>query len=116
MSYIGLVAALTACCALAAPWTAGAQDRQLTPQQERMKSCNAQAGGKQMKGEERRDFMSQCLSGEGDRKLTAQQEKMVTCNRTASERKLKGDERQTYMSKCLSAKKETGGSAAATGR
>ena len=32
-----------------------------TPQQDRMKSCNAEAKGK--KGDERRQFMSACLSG-----------------------------------------------------
>lgn len=33
----------------------------LTPQQQRMKDCNAQAKGK--KGEDRRAFMSTCLKG-----------------------------------------------------
>ena len=31
-------------------------------QQERMKSCNAEAKAKTLKGEERKSFMSQCLS------------------------------------------------------
>ena len=34
---------------------------QLTPQQQRMKDCNAQAAG--MNGKVRKDFMSSCLSG-----------------------------------------------------
>ena len=33
----------------------------LTPQQQRMKDCNAQATGKT--GDERKTFMSQCLKG-----------------------------------------------------
>jgi hypothetical protein len=32
-------------------------------QQNRMKACNAEAGKKQLKGEERRAFMSKCLKG-----------------------------------------------------
>lgn len=34
----------------------------LTPQQQRMKDCNAQPQGKT--GEERKQFMSKCLKGE----------------------------------------------------
>jgi len=33
----------------------------VTPQQQRMRDCNAEAKG--MKGQERKDFMKQCLSG-----------------------------------------------------
>jgi hypothetical protein len=32
-------------------------------QQDRMKTCNADAGTKQLKGDARRNFMKQCLSG-----------------------------------------------------
>ncbi len=32
-------------------------------QQEKMKTCNAQASKKQLKGDERRAFMSSCLKG-----------------------------------------------------
>jgi uncharacterized protein HemX len=78
---------------------AWAQDKQ-TAQQERMKSCNAQASKKEMKGDERKAFMSKCLKG-ADNKPTAQQEKMKTCNAQASKKDLKGDERQAFMSKCL---------------
>jgi len=37
------------------------KDKQPTAQQERMKSCNAQASKKGMKGDERKAFMSKCL-------------------------------------------------------
>ena len=105
--------ALLLACALSTPWIAQGQERPLTTQQERMKSCNAQASGKGMKGEERRSFMSGCLKGDGDRQLTAQQQKMVTCNRTASDRQLKGDDRRAFMKDCLSAKRENSPSSAA---
>ena len=53
--------ALAALCAFAAGGsTAFAADH---PQQTRMKDCNVKAKGK--KGDERRQFMSACLSGKG---------------------------------------------------
>jgi hypothetical protein len=66
-------------------------------QQERMKSCNEQAKGKT--GDDRKKFMSSCLSGDAP-KMT-QQEKMTACNKKATG--MKGDERKKYMSSCLSA-------------
>jgi hypothetical protein len=62
-------------------------------QQERMKTCNAQAGDK--KGDDRKQFMSDCLKKEKN----SQQEKMKTCNQKAGD--MKGDERKKFMSDCL---------------
>ena len=43
---------------------AWAQDKDKpTAQQEKMKSCNAQASKKALKGDERKAFMSSCLKG-----------------------------------------------------
>jgi len=72
----------------------------LTPQQQRMKDCNAQATDK--KGDERKAFMSSCLKGEtaaAPAKPKTQQEKMKACNASAGDKK--GDERKAYMSTCL---------------
>lgn len=44
--------------------TAHAQDAKPTSQQEKMKWCNQQAKAKALKGDERKTFMSQCLSKE----------------------------------------------------
>jgi uncharacterized protein HemX len=115
MSASRSLAALYACAALLAPLAASAQ--QLGAQQERMKSCNAEASDKNLKGDERREFMSQCLRKDGgDERLSAQQEKMKTCNRQASEKDLKGDKRQDFMSECLRAEKSERRSSAAGGR
>ena len=73
-------------------------------QQEKMKTCNADATSKGLKGEDRNKFMSNCLSAkpsQPESKLTPQQEKMKTCNNQAGEKKLKGDERKQFMSDCL---------------
>ena len=72
-----------------------------TPQQEKMKNCNAQASDK--KGDERKAFMKECLSAKPMKATTAQQEKMKVCNKEASGKELKGDERKKFMSSCLSA-------------
>jgi hypothetical protein len=79
-----------------------------TPQQEKMKSCNADAKAKAIKGEERKKFMSVCLSDKGaaataaeEKKLTPQQEKMKSCNADAKAKALKGAERKKFMSECL---------------
>lgn len=80
-----------------------ADDKKPTPQQQRMADCNKEAGDKQLKGEERKTFMSRCLKGE-----TAgggsQQEKMKHCNKEAGDKQLKGDERKAFMSECLKKK------------
>jgi hypothetical protein len=81
-----------------------ADDKKLTPQQEKMKSCNAEAGDK--KGDERRAFMSSCLKAGAPAAPMTQQDKMKKCNADASVKSLKGDERKTFMSECLKADKK----------
>ena len=92
---IALAVSASAFAADAAP------SKPLTPQQQRMKDCNAQAEGK--KGDERKAFMSQCLKGQTaaatPAKPKTQQEKMKACNVSAGDKK--GDERKAYMSTCL---------------
>jgi hypothetical protein len=83
--------------------TSAADEKKATPQQERMKACNTQAGDK--KGDERKAFMSQCLKGETAKPMT-QQEKMKKCNADASAKSLKGEDRKAFMSECLKADKK----------
>jgi hypothetical protein len=105
-----LASSLALALMLAGP--ALAQDKQQDPskkqaaQQQRMKSCNAQASKKELKGDERQAFMSECLKAESAKakskgKTTAQQQKMKSCNAEAGKKKLKGDERKAFMSECL---------------
>jgi len=73
-------------------------------QQQKMKDCNAQATAKNLKGDERKTFMSSCLSSAPAASTTkmTQQEKMTECNKQATAKGLKGDERKSFMSTCLS--------------
>ncbi len=97
--------ALTSCLGLASAQTAApvtaAADKKPTEQQNRMKTCNADAGKKELKGDERKSFMKSCLSGEEAAAGNTQQNKMKTCNADAGKKELKGDERKKFMSECL---------------
>ncbi|MBK7424207.1 MAG: phosphate-starvation-inducible protein PsiF [Propionivibrio sp.] len=73
-------------------------------QQDKMKACNADAGSKALKGDERKKFMSECLSSKPA--SATQQDKMKTCNAEAGTKALKGDERKKFMSECLKADKQ----------
>ena len=73
-------------------------------QQEKMKTCNAQAKEQTLSGAARKSFMKTCLSNQpaaAASKLTPQQQKMKQCNADAKTKGLSGAERKTYMSTCL---------------
>jgi hypothetical protein len=65
-------------------------------QQERMTSCNADAGSRNFKGDARKDFMSACLSGN-----RTPQVMMKVCNAEATQEKMAADARKSYVSSCL---------------
>lgn len=96
---------LTSVC-LALPLIAIADEKKMTLQQEKMAACNKDAGTKNLKGDERKKFMSECLSAHSGGQPTAQrtqQDKMTACNKEAGTKDLKGDERKKFMSTCLKA-------------
>ncbi len=89
------IAILLALSLFAAPVFAGTQ-------QEKMKSCNADAKTKALKGDERKAFMKECLSAGAPaaaEKKTSQKDKMKKCN--ADAKGMKGDDRKKFMSECL---------------
>jgi hypothetical protein len=79
-------------------------------QQDKMKSCNSDAGKQELKGDERKKFMSACLSSKTPAVVPAapatQQDKMKSCNAEAASKTLAGDERKKFMSECLKADKK----------
>ncbi|MBH3461758.1 PsiF family protein [Pseudomonas putida] len=75
-----------------------------TPQQEKMKTCNADATTQALKGDERKAFMSNCLKKGEPAKPTTPQERMKACNADPKATALKGDERKAFMSECLKKK------------
>ncbi|MCE1186039.1 PsiF family protein [Zoogloea sp.] len=75
-------------------------------QQNKMKTCNKEAGDKALKGDERKAFMKECLSAKpaeaaAPAAASDQQSKMKTCNKEAGDKALKGDERKAFMKECL---------------
>lgn len=83
---------------LATPFAFGA-----TAQQEKMKTCNADATAQNLSGAARKDFMKTCLSA-NKKELTPQQQRMSMCSKDAAAKNLKGDARKSYMSDCLKGK------------
>jgi hypothetical protein len=71
-------------------------------QQNKMKKCNQVANDKHLKGDDRKNFMSTCLSAEEPAGTMSQQDKMKKCNEVANDKHLKGDDRKSFMSTCLS--------------
>lgn len=96
MNHHNIVIALIATFVLATPALA-------TPQTDKMKSCNATAKEQTLKGDARRDFMSQCLSSKPDPDKLAKREKAKSCAADAKEKSLKGDERKKFISECAAA-------------
>lgn len=82
------VATLLACAALAL----GAQAA--TPQQEKMKACNAEA--KDKKGDERKAFMKECLAAK-----PAADAASPACEKSAADKKLHGAAAKSHIKKCM---------------
>ncbi len=79
-------------------------EKKMTAQQQKMGACNKEAGDKKLAGDERKQFMSQCLKAgkpEAKKEMTPQQQKMASCNKDAGAKKLAGDDRKKFMSECL---------------
>ena len=96
--------ALPTASALFVAMTALAPASADTPQQERMKTCNAEAGSQKLSGDALKTFMSDCLSGKAAASAQtpmSQQEKMKSCNEQATGQKLMGEARRSFMSTCL---------------
>lgn len=77
-------------------------------QQDRMRSCNIDAGTRNLAGDARRTFMRECLAGRSaptrpqpNAAQTAQRERMTSCNAEASTRNFAIDARRSFMSDCL---------------
>lgn len=94
--------------AMAAGSVYAADAKAPTAQQGKMKTCNTDAKTQELKGDERKAFMKECLSAKPAAAAadgaSTQQSKMKTCNADAKTKDLKGDERKTFMKECLSAK------------
>ena len=80
-------------------------------QQDKMKTCNKEAGDKGLKGDERKKFMTECLKGGAAAPAAAPapaagplapKDAMKACS--AAGKGKKGDEYKKFISECLKAK------------
>jgi hypothetical protein len=88
----GLTGALIVVLLAGAPLRATAAD---SPQPTRLGSCSKDAKAKGLKGDERKQFVSECAS----KKKTAG-EKPGACSKQAADKGLKGDERSKFLADC----------------
>src|SRR5690242_4448122 len=65
-------------------------------QQQRMTTCNEEAGQRNLSGDARKSYMSSCLSGK-----MSQTTLMKVCNNQATQDKLSSDARKSYLGTCL---------------
>ena len=72
-----------------------------TTQQQRMTDCNQAAAAGAYKGDQRKSFMSQCLSGGGAKASTVSASKEKSCTADADAKKLAGAARNSFMKKCV---------------
>ena len=72
------------------------------PQTTRMSQCSSDAKEKGLKGDARKEYMSQCLRNPAAR--TAAKE----CGSAAAEKGLKGKERKAFVSDCVKSKASAG--------
>lgn len=68
----------------------------------RMSECSAQAKEKGLKGEARKEHMSQCLRTPGTQAAAKE------CGANAAEKGLKGERRKEFVAECVKAKANAG--------
>ena len=92
-------AILLACAAVAF----GAQ---ATPQQDKMKACNAEAKQKNKTGDDRKAFMKECLSAKADAAPAAPAAPAANaaCEKSAADKKLHGAAAKSHIKKCTADK------------
>lgn len=69
---------------------------QATPQQDKMKACNAEAKANGKTGDDRKAFMKTCLSGNAADAAPAN----AACEKSAADKKLHGAAAKAHIKKC----------------
>jgi hypothetical protein len=83
---------------------AGAEaDKQGASQQDKMKACNNVADNRGLKGDDRKNFMQDCLSKAGSQPLSdmSQKDKLNVCKNLADRKNLKGEDRRSFLKDCM---------------
>ena len=73
-------------------------------QQDKAKACNDLADKKGLKGEDRKNFLQDCLSKTSNTKPLddmSQKDKLDACKNLADKRNLKGEDRRSFLKDCM---------------
>jgi hypothetical protein len=72
-------------------------------QQDKVKTCNNLADNKGLKGDDRKNFVQDCLSKAGNQQLNemSQQDKMNVCKNLADKKNLAGTDRRSFIKDCM---------------
>jgi len=78
-------------------------DGQGPSQQDKVKACNTMADNKGLKGDDRKNFMQDCLNKAGNQQLNemSQKDKMNTCKNLADRKSLSGNDRKSFIKDCM---------------
>jgi hypothetical protein len=89
--------------AMSAGLPARAASAQGSSQQDKMKACNNLADKKGLKGDDRKNFMQDCLSKAGNQPLNdmSQKDKMNVCKNLADRKNLTGNDRRSFIKDCM---------------
>lgn len=75
-----------------------AEEKAPTKQQTRMTTCNAEAKTKDLKGDERKAFMKECLAAKPAEAATPA---AAACEKSAADKKLHGAAAKSHIKKCV---------------
>jgi psiF repeat-containing protein len=72
-------------------------------QQDKVKTCNNMADKKGLKGDDRKNFMQDCLNKAGNEKLNemSQKDKVNVCKNLADKKNLTGNDRMSFLKDCI---------------
>lgn len=83
-----------------------ATEKPPTPQQNKMTTCQKDAGEKKLEGKERQAYVTECLKAKPAAPVPepaasqTQGQKLGACSKEAAGKGLKGDERKAFLSEC----------------
>jgi hypothetical protein len=83
--------------------TGAAAHNQGTSNQDKVKACNNAADKKGLKGDDRKNFIQDCLSKAGVQPPSemSQQDKMNVCKNLADKKNLTGADRRSFLKDCM---------------
>jgi psiF repeat-containing protein len=85
------------------PPARAAADNQGSSQQDKITACNNMADKKGLKGDDRKNFMQDCLNKPGNQQVNqmSQKDKINACKNLADRKSLTGSDRKSFIKDCM---------------